>query len=269
MSNPYVYKIECKKTGKIYIGARYSKKYIDSGLTPSRDLLHVYKSSSYYMKQLFKEVGIKNFRFEVVTECETVDDVYIEESKNIEKIWEHSRELSLNYCKGGSKFRPNVTKEFKSAISKRRKGSIFVNKDGINKNLMPGEEVPEGWNRGVVKEANGSFWVNDGEINKKIKRDSEVPEGFSKGRVLKNKGKKFFTNGTSNTLAFTCPEGFVEGFTKSEKTGKGAKGSFWANDEMVNIRVLTGKSIPDGFVRGRLIKQDSKTGLFSQSPRSG
>lgn len=59
----YTYLIKFKLTGKVYYGVRF--KNIKLQLTPSEDLMIIYKTSSNQIKDLIKEHGLDSFEWEI------------------------------------------------------------------------------------------------------------------------------------------------------------------------------------------------------------
>lgn len=88
-------------------------------------------------------------------------------------------------------------------------------------------------------------FTQDPERNKKI---SEA----NKGKIGSAKGKHWFSNGTIETYALQCPEGFSKGRLKKEQINK--RGLVWYNNGIVNRQFKENNQI-EGFVRGRITKK--------------
>lgn len=105
---PYVYRLEHKVTGKVYIGSRTAK----SVKTPSQLDFIEYRTSSKIVKPNFEE-----YNWYIVAEFfgnERWDDAYDLEQELIYLQWQESKEMSLNVrCYFNSKAKFNNTKEIK------------------------------------------------------------------------------------------------------------------------------------------------------------
>lgn len=81
-----------------------------------------------------------------------------------------------------------------------------------------------------------------------IRKMSESHKGKKWSDERKAKKVYWFNNGEINTVAESCPEGFVRGKLKKEKM-------HWYNNGKVNVMA---KECPEGFVKGMLPKSKSK-----------
>ena len=88
-------------------------------------------------------------------------------------------------------------------------------------------------------------FTQDPERNKKI-------SAAHKGKIGAAAGKSWFNNGETETYAFECPDGFVKGRKPRKQIGK--RGMKWYNNGVVSKQFRDGK-VPEGFVRGRIIKK--------------
>lgn len=88
-------------------------------------------------------------------------------------------------------------------------------------------------------------YFQDPERNRKI---SEA----KKGCIGSATGKTWFTNGTSETYAFECPDGYWKGRRPGRNSNK--IGLVWFNNGVENKQFRIGTE-PQGFIRGRICKK--------------
>lgn len=82
-------------------------------------------------------------------------------------------------------------------------------------------------------------------------RNKKISEAH-KGRTGSAQGKTWFNDGTNETYAFACPEGFIVGRKPGRNSNK--KGMGWYNNSVVNKQYRVGE-VPEGFVRGRVSRK--------------
>ena len=106
-------------------------------------------------------------------------------------------------------------------------------------------------------------WVNNGTLEKRILKDEPIPEGFvlgglrrnnghkvsaaKKGKPSKNKGKRWFNNGTDQTMANKCPEGWKPGRLKFALSGKELYNNGKEHKYFTHL-----SEIPAGWVKGAI-----------------
>lgn len=99
--------------------------------------------------------------------------------------WLQASEIGYGKIINGRK--NSRTQTAREATRKRCKGSRMANDGQRNVRLMPGQELPEGWNYGLVsssKRNHGSrSWCNNGKEDRRYDPIKGVPEGFTPGRI--------------------------------------------------------------------------------------
>lgn len=68
---------------------------------------------------------------------------------------------------------------------KPSQGKISITDGKSNRQINPGETIPEGWKMGMTKTGKtpgkGTIWINDGTINKRIPKIDPIPDGYTRG----------------------------------------------------------------------------------------
>ena len=264
----YIYKITNSINGKIYIGLHKSKDFDES-----------YWGSGSNLKEDYKKFGKANFTREILEQCDTLKQLNEREQYWIEYLDSRNPLIGYNIQPGGVRFfgyeHPQETKIRLSEKAKQR----------------------------------GSYgkWINNGHIERYLKSDNELPDGFTYGRLPstvtkmadKHRGKKlnrpikpkssrgshWYTNGIKDTMAFSCPEGFVPGRTNIDVSGSKnpmfgkpspTKGTHmseaskqilreslknyyshpkkWINNGVIETKINDIEDLPNGFSYGRLIR---------------
>lgn len=137
--------------------------------------------------------------FEVIETCETIEQLYEAEKRNIEKFdsfkngynstlggegtFGVSRPKSENWKKqhsekmsgvGNPRYGIELSESFRETHSQKMKDYY---KENPNR---------KAWNN---KSSLGMIWINDGSIEKKILSQETIPEGFVRGRIFKTRAK--------------------------------------------------------------------------------
>jgi hypothetical protein len=172
----------------------------------------------------------------------------------IMKDQERIYEILKNSNPGGYKH----TEDAKQRLSEMRKGE---------KNPMYGKPSPQrGTKRpGVGGRKKGYKWSEE-ERKKQLEirsragyydfaKDPERCRKISesqKGRKGISAGKTWFNNGSKETYAFECPNGYVKG--RLTRTLESKRGMGWYNNGEVNRQFREGEQL-EGFFRGRISKK--------------
>jgi len=137
--------------------------------------------------------------FEIIETCQTIEELYEAEKKNIEKF--NSFKSGYNSTLGGEGTlgvpRPK-SQEWRKQCSTRMKGdgnprygirlseSFKQNHSVRMKDYYKKNPKKKPWSN---KSSSGMIWINDGNTEKKILKQETIPKGFVRGRIFKSRTK--------------------------------------------------------------------------------
>lgn len=131
----------------------------------------------------------------------------------------------------------------------------------------------------------GKIHINNGVVERSIFKDDPIPDGFvvgglkrnngaavsaaKKGKPSKSRGKRWFNNGTEQTMAEQCPEGWIPGRLPCWRSDKelynnGIEQKFFVASEAVPPGWIKG-AIPGSVVRntlGRIAYNDGSRHIY-------
>jgi hypothetical protein len=87
------------------------------------------------------------------------------------------------------------------------------------------------------------------EVHKKFMQTEKGKQFIQKMRKNR-KNRKTWTNGIKTIMEKECPEGFW----KAGNNNKTISQTLWYNNGIINKRIIQGKEIPEGFILGKLKK---------------
>ena len=190
-----------------------------------------------------QKYGWKNVQHDILNEVETKEEAERLERYYITEIY-HSNKVDKGYnIQNGGNYRGKLTEETKNKISKSLTGKK-LEKSRIEK-------------------------IRKSLIGRKLNIESLVKISIA------NKNYKWYNNGIIQIKAKTCPEGFVSGMLLSEEAylqrSNATKHTEYYNNGIINIRVKCGDPIPEGFVKGRFVKDKSslKTAVGKKKYNNG
>lgn len=172
----------------------------------------------------------------------------------IMKEEERIYEILKNSNPGGYKH----TKEAKEKLSEMRIGekNPMYGKPAANKGVKrPGiggrkkgtKWSPEERKKHLEKRSQPGYY----DYTKDLTRREKISQAH-KGKIGSAKNKKWFNDGTIETYAELCPEGFTKGRLPRLQIGK--RGMVWYNNGVINRQFKENYQL-EGFVRGRIIKK--------------
>ena len=158
-------------------------------------------------------------------------EIYHKDGKN---AYFYKDEVPKGWIKGASPTKGNV-------------GRKTYHKDGKNAYFYEGEQ-PEGWEEGPINNLcnkGKKTYHKDGII--KCFYENEVPEGWAHGRPPKS--DRLYTDGIVKRY-FKPNEHIPDVYWKIEKDPQ--KQLTYYNDRLINISLLPGEQIPEGFKLGKI-----------------
>lgn len=203
----YLYQIENKINGKIYVGVHKTSN-LDDG----------YMGSGKYLQNAINKYGVENFEKKILKWFDNQEEMYQEEAEIVNEEW-ISRKDTYNIRAGGNggwdyavgvlekKYGEEWTKivcgKAREALKEKygEEWGKFLNKrsqelypEGTWKGRKHNEESKKKIGKANAEHQKGSgnsqygtMWITNGEDNKKIKKDESIPEGWYKGRTINKK----------------------------------------------------------------------------------
>lgn len=252
-----IYLIENLINGKTYIGQH-----------KTNDLNDRYMGSGKILKQAYAKYGIENFTKTILETTDSKEKInelerhYISEYRKMGKA-----EYNVAHGGDGGNVMDFLTDE--QIVEWKRKLSVTsaerIWKDEWRKKISEkrkGMKFSEETRRRISEAGKGRHWYTNGTVSICVK---ECPEGFRPGR------NRWYTNGVENVFAEKCPDGFRAGMThKKPMSDEGRKnislshmghtpwnknlhiGRHWYTN---GIKSVISKECPEGFVRGKQLKQ--------------
>lgn len=251
---PYVYRVTNKITGQFYIGMKATSNrwtgteigvdYFTSSTNEAFKKDFQENTQNYTVEKIFEG------KLEDVIKLE--GDLIIQNKDNpliLNKALQHNGKLcAVPNChrtpetrkriSDAAKKRKPISEETRKKMSEKRKGRKAWNK-GVKyteeqkqnlKTWQPGRVVSEKTRAKLSKALKGRSFSEDWKKNlskaweqRKAKGLACTEETRAKMRASHKKpgsttkGKHWFTNGSINTLAYSCPDGFWKGKTKHRK----------------------------------------------------
>lgn len=252
----YIYKTTNLINGKIYIGQKKSKKrfydnYFGSGLLINRAL---------------EKYGIENFKVEMICECNSQEELNLQERFYIRKLNSQNKSIGYNVLPGGQyipdimdseeirkaksdgakKFWDSLSKEERYQFCKSRKESM--NSEKGRKHLREGQlgrKLPQEVKDKIANQSTDRISINNGKHSTKIKKedlDKYLSNGWKIGELPRGPKKKEYlqywvTNGIESKLVFEKDiETYLnKGWRRGRTMKRDKKGKFMSSTTIENI----------------------------------
>lgn len=279
----YIYKITNIINNKIYIGKhKYSKPELDPN----------YFASGKTINESLSKFGPDAFIKELIDVADSLEELNQKEKYWIKVL--NAREPNGYNLTDGGDGAPNLTGESRAKLAywsgkkqseetkqKRNESlrKVVHSEEWVNKisNSLKGKKPSElsriNSGKAVKQRITGSHWYNNG-VHMCQFKDGEVPDGYVPGMIdtpakhykksevqrIKNgiahKDTKWVNNGLEERMVKgEIPEGFKLGRLPKNKPGYAPnKGKIIYNNGIKSIYIGVGEPVPDGFVKGRLLK---------------
>lgn len=278
----YIYEIKNNMNNKTYIGQRKCP----ANKIPETDIY--YMGSGTYLANAKRKYGLQNFSKRIIAICETPENADILEKVFI-KLYREMGKAEYNVADGGV-LHYVVNNEIRKILSESHKGRKHTEEQKRKigeSNKKHYENHPErklklsecGKNRRMSDEAK----LKISKANKGRKRNEETIEKYRKSHLGKRPneetrkkmsesqcGRKH-SEETKRKMRENHKGSFGKHWKLSEETKKKMsesrigkpieyiKNTFWFNNGEVNVRC---KTCPDGFVKGRLLSNESKLNML-------
>lgn len=257
-NTPFTYRVIHKPSGKWYYGVKYSK-----GCSP-KDLWNTYFTSSSIIKRMIKDDGIHSFEIEIRKIFSNVDSARNWEIKVLRKI------INWDCCLNESAF-PAVSLDI---CKKTHKTKLVIQENGLNIY----QQASMTWkNKKYLIEPESGLTYEKLRVNKlNITLDKNNTRNIPKP-MLRGDNNPSKRPEVSSKISESLKEGYNSGRlvsafknkTHSDKTKllqseikKGNKNpcynTFFINDGTSNRRIPTSSNIPEGWVKGRLLRNEHK-----------
>lgn len=203
----YIYLTTDLINGRKYIGKHKANQFEP----------HRYLGSNKHLKARIAKYGKENFTCEMLQECFSFDEMNEAEKYWIAKYDALASSEFYNLASGGEGGSPMLNR-------------IRINNGAIERRIFKDEPIPEGFVRGRLYQDSGA----------KI-------SAAKKGKPSKSKGKIWINNGIEQTMADTCPEGWIEGRLYLNRTNL-----ILYNNGLENKYFSEDSDIPEGYVKGAI-----------------
>lgn len=281
----YIYLTTNLINGRKYIGQKTSSKFLGES----------YLGSGKILRQAVAKYGSENFKVELIEACESKEELDKRERYHIkvnnavdsdkyyniafdgqsqahrlspEERKRASENAKLRVREKNSFYNKHHSEETKRRLaeSSRRnwkkclpsqKGKIYVTNGYINKMIFPGEEVPEGFHRGLT---HSKSWHESQKLRRVIRVVDEEESKVRKERVhlnrsnsssVRNQGRVWVNNGLVNKFIYEDQLKDYEGFHLGRlQSNESHKGTFFITDGLSNKLICKDDEIPEGWRKG-------------------
>jgi len=220
-----IYKTSNKVTGKVYIGAHKTSNLNDG-----------YLGSGKYLNYAINKHGVENFSKEILHVFDNPEDMFNKEAEIVNKDF-IAEENTYNLKVGGFGGWDYINSNEEARIQKNRRAreitdSILLEKYGDDFKSIIGKMSGKNRTPESFKQA-----------GQKIK--ATILERYGHG-TFKNKKHTQETKDAIGANSSKCQQG----------SGNSQYGTMWITDGTINKKIKKNDTIPEGFKKGRVLKQE-------------